>query len=88
MQVFPEYTNFKADLIKYKCLCCSKKCEQKFDETFKERFFNTLTFSNYDNNKFILLLRKGVYPNEYMDNWEKFNEAKKIFVSLKYGRYY
>ena len=25
-------------------------------------------------NKFILLLRKGVYPYEYMDTWEKFNE--------------
>ena len=26
-------------------------------------------------NKFILLLRKGVYPYEYMDNWERFNET-------------
>ena len=25
-------------------------------------------------NKFVLLLRKGVYPYEYMDAWEKFNE--------------
>ena len=30
--------------------------------------------SNYIN-KFILLLRKGVYPYEYMDDWEKFNET-------------
>ena len=28
-----------------------------------------------DTNKFILLLRKGVYPYEYMDDWEKFNET-------------
>ena len=41
----------------------------------KERFFNTYKFSNHDINKFILLLQKGVYPYEYMDDWEKFNEA-------------
>ena len=27
-------------------------------------------------NKFVLLLRKGVYPYEYMDSWEKFDENK------------
>ena len=32
--------------------------------------------NNNDINKFILLLRKGVYPYEYMDDWEKFNETK------------
>ena len=28
-----------------------------------------------NNNKFILLLRKGIYPYEYMDEWERFNET-------------
>ena len=32
-------------------------------------------FCNGDLNKFILLLRKGVYPDEDMDNWEKFHET-------------
>ena len=32
-------------------------------------------FSNHDNNKFILLFQKGVYPYEYIDDWEKFNEV-------------
>ena len=41
----------------------------------KTRFKNTFKFSNNDINKFILLLRKGVYPYEYMDDWEKFNET-------------
>ena len=30
---------------------------------------------NHHNNKFVLLLRKGVCSYEYMDDWEKFNET-------------
>ena len=73
---FLEYKNFKDDLIEYKCLSCNKNYRRRFDEKLKERFFNTYKFSNYDNNKFILLLRKCGYPYEYMDDWEKFNETK------------
>ena len=42
-------------------------------------------FCNGDLNKFVLLLRKGVYPYEYIDSWERFNETslppKKDFYS-------
>ena len=72
---FLEYTNCKDDLIEYKCLCCNKNYQQHFDEKLKERFFNTYKFSNHNNNMFILLLRKGFYPYEYIDDWEKFNET-------------
>ena len=57
-----EYTNSKCDLIEYKCLYCNKNYQHKFDEKLKEPFLNTYKFPTYDNNKFILLLRKGVYP--------------------------
>ena len=42
-------------------------------------------FCDGDLNKFVLLLRKDVYPYEYMDSWERFNETslppKKDFYS-------
>ena len=42
-------------------------------------------FCDGDINKFVLLLRRGVLPYEYIDSWEKFNEttlpAKKVFYS-------
>ena len=57
---FLEYTNFKDDLIEYKCLYFNKNYQQKFDEKLKQQFFNTYKFSNHNSNKFILLLRKRV----------------------------
>ena len=41
----------------------------------KMKLKNTFKFCNSDINKTILLLRKGVYPYEYMDDWKKFNET-------------
>ena len=61
-------------MIKQKCLSCNKDYLNKINEELKKRFKNTLKFSNNNNNKFILLLKKGVYPYEYMHEWEKFNE--------------
>ena len=39
-----------------------------------EKFPRTYKFCNGDHNKFVLLLRKVVYPHEYMDSWKRFNE--------------
>ena len=41
-----------------------------------EKFPNIYRFCNRDLNKFSVLLRKGVYPYDYMDSWEKFNETE------------
>ena len=40
-----------------------------------EKFRRMYKFCNGNLNKFVMLLRKGVYPYEYMDNWERFNET-------------
>ena len=52
------------------------------------KFPDTYKFCNNDINKFILLLRKAVYPYEYMDSWQRFNETtlpnKKAFYSKLY----
>ena len=40
-----------------------------------EKFPNKYQLCNKDLNKFTLLLRKGVYLHEYMDDWNKFNET-------------
>ena len=49
--------------------------KKKFNKDLIKKLKNTYSFCNNDLNKFILLLRKGVYPYEYMDSWEKFNET-------------
>ena len=50
-----------------------------------ETFPSVCQFCDCDLNKFVLLLRKCVYPYEYMDNWERFNElslpSEKAFYS-------
>ena len=63
-----EYESVKDNLIKYKCLSCNKDYSNKIYEILKKKFKNTFKFPNKDINKFILLLRKGVYPYEYMDD--------------------
>ena len=50
---FLEYTHFKEYLIEYKCCCCNKNYQQKFDEKLTEQFLNTYKFSNHDNNNIV-----------------------------------
>ena len=79
-----EFIRFKDNRLKYKCKECNDTSAKSVDD-LKEKFPRTYKFCNGNLNKFVLLLRKGVYPYEYMDSWERFNETslppKKAFDS-------
>ena len=51
-----------------------KNHQNDFNKDLINRFANSFEFSNKGINRFILLLRKGIYPYEYIDSWEKFDE--------------
>ena len=61
--------------INFRCFECKKNYKKEFNKELIKRFANIYEFCNEDINKFILLLRKGVYPYEYMDSRERFDET-------------
>lgn len=56
-------------------LCCNRSYQKKFDENLKDRFANAYNFRNLDINKSILMLQKGAYRYENIDDWKNFFEA-------------
>ena len=58
-----------------KCLNCNKNYNKDFKGKLINRFSKAYKLCNGDINKFVLLLRKRVYPYEYMNSWERFNET-------------
>ena len=69
-----DYMKNKDEKLIFRCFSCKKNYEKDFNKELIERFASIYEFCNGDLNKFILLLRKGSYPYEYMDNWERFDE--------------
>ena len=68
-----EFIGFKNGRLSYKC----KKCKTSYTKLTSEsiKIFPVLyKFCNGILNKVFILLRKGIYPYEYMDSWERFDE--------------
>ena len=76
-----EFIGLKNNRLNFRC----GECNGTSTKSINEKFPNTYQFCNGDLKKFVLLLRKGVYPYGYMDSWERFNETslppKKDFYS-------
>ena len=69
-----EFIGLKNNRLNYKCKECNKASTKSINELI-EKFSRMYKFCNGDLKKFVLLLRKSVYPYEHMDSWEKFNET-------------
>ena len=63
--------------IEWKSCMENNRCKEgkKLIEGLIRKFSSVYQFCRDNINKFILLLRKGVYPYEDMDNWGKFDET-------------
>ena len=76
----------KDEQLIFSCFRCKKNYERDFNEELIQRLANTYEFCNGDLNKFLLLLRKGVYPYEYMDSGQILMKhhylTKKLFIAI------
>ena len=69
-----EYIKIEENLLIFNGPKCNKKYKKHFNKYLIKRFANTYEFCDRDINKFMLLLRKGIYPYEYIDSWKRLNE--------------
>ena len=70
-----DYIKIKNKKLLLKCFNYNVYYRKKFNKDLIKKIKNTYSFCNNDINKFVSLLRKGVYPYEYVDNWERFSET-------------
>ena len=70
-----EFIGFKNDRLHYRCKECKKKTCNKLKDGLIKKFSRIYKFCDSDLNKFVLLVRNTIYPYEYMDSWERFDET-------------
>ena len=59
-----DYMSTKDEKLVFRCFECKKNYKKDFKKELIKRFANIYEFCNEDIDKFILLLRKGIYPYE------------------------
>ena len=60
------YMKVMDETLIFRCFNWKRNYKKEINKELKERFASTYKFCNNDLNKFVMLLRKGVYPYEYM----------------------
>ena len=85
-----DYIKTKNEKLILECYNCKQRYRKKFNKELIKRFASTYEFCNNDTtgsssseriNKFVLLLRKGVYPYKY--HLTKYHyQAKKTFIVI------
>ena len=69
-----KFIGYRNNSLHYRCKECNKPYTKLPNEAIKH-FPILYQFCNGDLEKLFLLLGKGIYPYEYMDSWEKFDET-------------
>ena len=68
------FIRFKSNRLNYRCKEW-KGTSTKSINGLIEKFPSVYQFCDGNLDKFVLLLRKGVYPYEYINSWERFDET-------------
>ena len=63
------------DELLFNCPKCNKIHKKQFNKGLIKKSANTYEFCDQGINTLILLLRKEIYPYEYIDSWKRFNET-------------
>ena len=66
------FIRLENDKLHYKCKEYKKKL--KPINGLIKKFLNTYQFCDEEINKFVVLLRKSLYPYKYLDSWKWFDE--------------